>query len=451
MTAKQIQKPVHRTLLRDADYFNAHLVLEGLGWQIVDAAYEEVDGRATVTKLIHRFEENDALTAVMTQDQTLGLDYVDFYGDASDIIQVAAEHLEGYSEAELQRAAEQMQSPVDLPALLLKVGLTALTHNPPWKQTFIERHIRQGAREARCAALLAATLAVDPLFLPAMRDAAHDEDSEVLTCSAGLLQVLEAQGHPAPGTGGLPSSAERTSEDQRAADRSAGRRQALIQAALTAPVGETAAGMSPLANGTPESPQASPWTRPRRRVLLRTEAWSASLCLRAGGWTLVDWESEEGGEVLAARSVYVHAGGADVRAEIVETLGLTFVDFYGADEGEMDRATRLLEGVYTEEELRVAATRATTGAELNEVLLQLGVTAVTSNPAWKRSFIEGHLNFAPALQRKAAMLGATFSMDPVFLPAIEQAAEDDSADEDEVDVQHFATALLEVWAAHHPA
>jgi hypothetical protein len=451
MTAHQFQKPVRRVVLRGMDYFNAHLVLEGMDWQLVDAKYEEAGGRTTVARLIHHFDDNDTLKAVAVEDQTFGLDYVDFYGEDSDVLQTAAEHLEGYTEAELQRAAAQVQAPDELPALLLKVGLTALTHNPPWKQAFIERHIRHGIRETRCAALLAATLAVDPVFLPAMREAAQDEDPEVQTYSAGLLQVLDTGGHPTPGTAGLSGPGQRPSVDQPAADRSTERRQALIQAALTAPVGETATWMSPLANGTPESPQASPWTRPRRRVLVKTEAWSASLFLRAGGWTVVDWESEEEeGEVLAARYVYVHPGGADVRAEIVETLGLTFVDFYGADEGEMDRATRLLEGAYTEEELRVAATRATTGAELNEVLLQLGVTAATSNPAWKRSFIEGHLNFAPALQRKAAMLGATFSMDPVFLPAIERAAEDDSADGDDVDVQHFARALLEVWATRHP-
>ncbi|MBX8463540.1 hypothetical protein [Deinococcus sp. RIT780] len=438
-------------MLKNMDYFEAHQSLRYNGWKLDHVEYPEESDQDT-TRMIHAFRDNDTLKAVAVEDQPLGLDYVDFYGEDSDVLQTAAEHLEGYTEAELQGAAAQVQAPDELPALLLKVGLTALTHNPPWKQAFIERHIRQGVRETRCAALLAATLAVDPVFLPAMRDAAQDEDPEVQTYSAGLLQVLDTGGHPAPGTAGLSGPGQRPSVDQPAADRSTERRQALIQAALTAPVGETVAWMSPLANGTSESPQASPWTRPRRRVLVKTEAWSASLFLRAGGWTVVDWESEEEeGEVLAARYVYVHAGGADVRAEIVGTLGLTFVDFYGDDEGEMDRATRLLDGVYTEEELRVAATRATTGAELNEVLLQLGITAATSNPAWKRSFIEGHLNFAPALQRKAAMLGATFSMDPVFLPAIEQAAEDDSADGDDVDVQHFARALLDVWATRHPA
>ncbi|PTA66937.1 hypothetical protein C8263_15330 [Deinococcus arcticus] len=402
--------------------------------------------------MIHVFRNNEALKAIAVEDQPLGLDYVDFYGEDTAVIQAAAEHLEGYTEAELQRAAEHVQAPDELPALLLKLGLTALTHNPPWKQAFIEQHIRQGARETRCAALLAATLAVDPVFLPAMQAAAQDEDPEVQTYSAGLLQVLNTGGHPTQETNGLSGPADMPSAEQPVADRLTERRQALIQAALTAPVGETATWISPLAKGTSEGLQGSFWVRPHRRVLVNTEAWSASLFLRAGGWTVVDWEiEEEDHEVLAARYVYVSAGSPDVRAEVIQTLGLTFVDFYGNDEAEIDRGIGLLEGVYTEDELRTAAEQATLGAELNEVLLQLGITAATLNPAWKRRFIDGHLNFAPAVQRKAAMLGATFSMDPVFLPALENAAEDEAVSGKDLEVQAFARAMLEVWAARRPA
>ncbi|MVN88520.1 hypothetical protein GO986_17405 [Deinococcus sp. HMF7620] len=433
------------------DYFNAHLVLEGMDWQLVDAKYEESDGRTTVTRLIHVFNGNEALVAVATEDQTLGLDFVDFYGKSADVIEAAAEQLEGYTETELQNAAEQAQTPGELQALLLKLGVTALTHNSAWKQAFIEGHIRQGPRETRLAALLAATLAVNPVFLPSMQAASQDEDPEIQAYSAGLLRVLNSGGDPLRGPASAPASEDIAGAEQRGEPPSAEtltqRRRALIQAALTAPVEEAAFWVSPLVKGTAESQQANAWRRPRRRVLLKTEAWSASLFLRAGDWAVMDWESEEGDQTLAARYVYVSAGDPNIWAEVIQTLGLTFVDFHGDDEDEINRGIGLLEGVYTEDELREVAEHATLGAELNEALLQLGITAATVNPSWKRSFIDGHLNFAPAEQRKAAMLAATFSMDPVFLPAIENAAEDANGVGEDFNVRSLARALLDVWAA----
>lgn len=433
-------KPNVRALLSELDYFSAHLQLEEMGWHLVDAAYEDQGEDHTLTKLIHEHDERNGLAAVVTENQALGLTFVDFYGNSTDVFHTDAARLAAVSEEALRQSARAAPAGHALQVLLLQLGVTAVTCNAPWKQAFIEQHIRQGPTEMRLAALLAATLAVNPAYLPALQEAAQDADPEVRAYSADLLRVLSGSGQE----DALGTDAGDTLEPQGV---SAERRRTLIEAALTAPVEDAADWVNPL--GAVERP-AERWQRPERRVLVRDSGWSVRQSLHLAGWTAVDTEdAQEGNEVGSARSVYVDPGGSQVRVEVIETLGLTFVDLYGHDQAEMTRAAELLGSAYTEDELREAAERAT-GAELNEVLLELGVTAATLNPAWKRSFIEGHMQFAPALQRKAAMLGATLSLDPVFLPAIEDAAEDDSEDADDVDVQRFARALLEVWAVRRP-
>lgn len=188
------QRPTRRILLKGIDHFHAHLLLEGLDWELTDAEYDERDGATTTTRLIHAFGGDERLRAVATEIRDLGLDFVDFFGPDTQVIDDAVRRLDHFTEGELRQRSEHTAAQTDTEALLLQLGLTARVDRSTWKRTAIERHLREGSRETRLTALVAATLALDARSLPAVQAAAQDHDPEIRACSAALIRVLEAVG-----------------------------------------------------------------------------------------------------------------------------------------------------------------------------------------------------------------------------------------------------------------